>query len=29
VIKLMISFKSKEFVKEVFAWRHYYWRAPF
>jgi len=25
VIKLMISFKSKEFVKEVFAWRHYYW----
>ena len=28
VIKLMQSFKSKEFVKEAFAWRHYYWRAP-
>jgi hypothetical protein len=25
VIKLMQSFKSKEFVKEAFAWRHYYW----
>eukprot|EP00245_Coleochaete_scutata_P002061 TRINITY_DN1263_c0_g1_i1.p1 TRINITY_DN1263_c0_g1~~TRINITY_DN1263_c0_g1_i1.p1 ORF type:complete len:187 (-),score=32.87 TRINITY_DN1263_c0_g1_i1:535-1095(-) len=25
VIKLMQSFKSKEFVKESFAWRHYYW----
>lgn len=25
VIKLMQSFKSKEFVKEQFAWRHYYW----
>jgi hypothetical protein len=28
VIKLMQSFKSKEFVKEAFAWRHYYWCAP-
>jgi hypothetical protein len=27
VIKLMQSFKSKEFVKAAFAWRHYYWRA--
>jgi hypothetical protein len=27
VIKLMQSFKSKEFVKERFAWRHYYWWA--
>ena len=25
VIKLMQSFKSKEFVTERFAWRHYYW----
>lgn len=25
VIKLMQSLKSKEFVKEQFAWRHYYW----
>eukprot|EP00850_Spirogloea_muscicola_P017129 SM000144S00677 [mRNA] locus=s144:104306:105913:- [translate_table: standard] len=25
VIKLMQSFKSKEYVKETFAWRHYYW----
>jgi hypothetical protein len=25
VIKLMQSFKSKELVKERFAWRHYYW----
>ena len=25
VIKLMQSFKSKEYVKEAFAWRHYYW----
>ena len=25
VIKLMQSFKSKEYVKENFAWRHYYW----
>ncbi|KAK1311195.1 40S ribosomal protein S10-3 [Acorus calamus] len=25
VIKLMQSFKSKEFVKETFAWMHYYW----
>jgi len=25
VIKLMQSFKSKEYVKESFAWRHYYW----
>ncbi len=24
-IKLMQSFKSKEYVKESFAWRHYYW----
>ncbi len=23
----MQSFKSKEFVKEAFAWRHYYWCA--
>jgi Plectin/S10 domain len=32
VIKLMQSFKSKEYVTELFAWRHYYWcaagRAP-
>uniref|UniRef100_A0A7S2YUC2 Plectin/eS10 N-terminal domain-containing protein n=1 Tax=Chloropicon laureae TaxID=464258 RepID=A0A7S2YUC2_9CHLO len=25
VIKLMQSLKSKEFVTEQFAWRHYYW----
>lgn len=25
VIKLMQSMKSKEYVKELFAWRHYYW----
>mmetsp|Transcript_31032 Transcript_31032/g.73782 ORF Transcript_31032/g.73782 Transcript_31032/m.73782 type:complete len:162 (+) Transcript_31032:116-601(+) len=25
VIKLMQSFKSKEYVTERFAWRHYYW----
>ena len=25
VIKLMQSFKSKGFVSERFAWRHYYW----
>mmetsp|Transcript_2154 Transcript_2154/g.3249 ORF Transcript_2154/g.3249 Transcript_2154/m.3249 type:complete len:128 (-) Transcript_2154:102-485(-) len=25
VIKLMQSFKSKEFVKERFSWSHYYW----
>lgn len=25
VIKLMQSFKSKEFVRETFAWEHYYW----
>ncbi len=25
VIKLMQSFKSRELVKERFAWRHYYW----
>ncbi|CAI5535580.1 unnamed protein product [Closterium sp. Naga37s-1] len=25
VIKLMQSFKSKGFVRETFAWRHYYW----
>eukprot|EP00250_Pteridium_aquilinum_P015320 c22518_g3_i1 orf=208-753(+) len=25
VIKLMQSFKSKEYVKENFAWMHYYW----
>ena len=25
VIKLMQSFKSKGFVKEIFSWRHYYW----
>ncbi|KAL3653563.1 40S ribosomal protein S10-A [Castilleja foliolosa] len=25
VIKLMQSFKSKEYVRETFAWRHYYW----
>jgi hypothetical protein len=29
VIKLMQSFKSKEYVKESFAWRHYYWLAFF
>ncbi|KAF4361694.1 hypothetical protein CsatB_002787 [Cannabis sativa] len=25
VIKLMQSFKSKEYVRETFAWQHYYW----
>jgi hypothetical protein len=25
VIKLMQSFKSREYVTERFAWRHYYW----
>lgn len=25
VIKTMQSLKSKSFVKEQFAWRHYYW----
>ncbi|KAL4451377.1 hypothetical protein ABPG77_009449 [Micractinium sp. CCAP 211/92] len=25
VIKLMQSFKSKEYVTERYAWRHYYW----
>lgn len=25
VIKLMQSFKSREYVTELFAWRHYYW----
>merc|ERR1712070_520091 len=25
VIKLMQSFKSKGFVSELFAWRHFYW----
>lgn len=25
VIKLMQSFKSKNYVTERFAWRHYYW----
>ena len=25
VIKLMQSFKSKEYVRESFAWMHYYW----
>ncbi|KAL6127168.1 hypothetical protein ACLB2K_075211 [Fragaria x ananassa] len=25
VIKLMQSFKSKEYVRETFAWKHYYW----
>eukprot|EP00217_Crustomastix_stigmatica_P016127 CAMPEP_0183793520 /NCGR_PEP_ID=MMETSP0803_2-20130417/3261_1 /TAXON_ID=195967 /ORGANISM="Crustomastix stigmata, Strain CCMP3273" /LENGTH=188 /DNA_ID=CAMNT_0026037899 /DNA_START=110 /DNA_END=673 /DNA_ORIENTATION=- len=25
VIKLMQSFTSKEFVKEQYAWQHYYW----
>ncbi|KAJ3675158.1 hypothetical protein LUZ60_004200 [Juncus effusus] len=25
VIKLMQSFKSKEYVTETFAWMHYYW----
>ncbi|KAM3735940.1 hypothetical protein ACB098_10G125400 [Castanea mollissima] len=25
VIKLMQSFKSKAFVRETFAWMHYYW----
>jgi hypothetical protein len=29
VIKLMQSFKSKEYVKESFAWRHYYWSGFF
>jgi hypothetical protein len=28
VIKLMQSFKSKEYVTERFAWRHYYWCVP-
>lgn len=27
VIKLMQSFKSKEYVTERYAWRHYYWCA--
>ena len=26
VIKLMRSFKSKEYVKENFTWQTYYWR---
>lgn len=25
VIKLMQSFKSKEYVRETFSWMHYYW----
>lgn len=25
VIKLMQSFKSKEYVRETFGWMHYYW----
>ena len=25
VIKLMQSFKSKEYVTERYAWRHFYW----
>ncbi|CAL9064087.1 unnamed protein product [Musa banksii] len=25
VIKLMQSFKSREYVRETFAWQHYYW----
>ncbi|KAF6163597.1 hypothetical protein GIB67_022162 [Kingdonia uniflora] len=25
VIKLTQSFKSKEYVRETFAWQHYYW----
>jgi small subunit ribosomal protein S10e len=25
VIKLMQSFKSKAYVRETFAWMHYYW----
>jgi small subunit ribosomal protein S10e len=25
VIKLMQSFRSKGFVKEIYSWRHYYW----
>ncbi|XP_027062519.1 small ribosomal subunit protein eS10z-like [Coffea arabica] len=25
VIKLMQNFKSKEYVRETFAWMHYYW----
>ncbi|XP_027169053.1 40S ribosomal protein S10-1-like isoform X2 [Coffea eugenioides] len=25
VIKLMQSFKSKEYVRETFVWMHYYW----
>ncbi|XP_048527474.1 40S ribosomal protein S10-1-like [Triticum urartu] len=25
VIKLMQSFKSKEYVRETFSWQHYYW----
>ena len=25
MIKLMQSFKSRELVTELFAWRHYYW----
>lgn len=28
IIKLMQSFKSKEYVTELFAWRHYYWSGP-
>lgn len=27
VIKLMQSFKSKEYVTERYAWRHFYWCA--
>ncbi|PRQ58635.1 putative plectin/S10, winged helix-turn-helix DNA-binding domain-containing protein [Rosa chinensis] len=25
VIKLMQSFKSKEYVRETFTWMHHYW----
>lgn len=25
VVKLMQSFKSRELVKELYSWRHYYW----
>jgi small subunit ribosomal protein S10e len=25
VIKLMQSFKSKEYVRETFSWQHFYW----
>jgi len=25
VIKLMQSFKSKEYVRETFSWQYYYW----